>query len=61
MFLYPGIAIVSNEVSSRMSRNEEERDFIYGKVAPSMYIMGTTGFLFGLVFTVTILLPLLAK
>ncbi len=61
MFLYPGIAIVSNEVSARMSRNDEERDFIYGKVAPSMYIMGTTGFLFGLVFTVTILLPLLAK
>ena len=42
MFLYPGIAIVSNEVSARTARDEEERQFIFGKIAPSMYIMGTT-------------------
>ena len=59
MFLFPGISIVSTEVSARASRDEEERKFIYGKIAPSMYIMGNTGFLFGLLFTVTILLPML--
>ena len=59
MFLFPGISIVSTEVSARAARDEEERKFIYGKIAPSMYIMGNTGFLFGLLFTVTILLPML--
>ena len=59
MFLFPGISIVSTEVSARAARDEEERKFIYGKIAPSMYIMGNTGFLFGLLFTVTVLLPML--
>lgn len=61
MFLFPGITIVSDEVSARAARDEEERKFIHGKIAPSMYIMGNTGFLFGLLGTVTILLPLLTK
>lgn len=61
MFLFPGISIVSTEVSARAARNEEERKFIYGQIAPSMYIMGNTGFLFGLLFTVTVLLPMLAR
>jgi len=61
MFLFPGITIVSDEISARAARDEEERKFIHGKIAPSMYIMGNTGFLFGLLGTVTILLPLLAK
>ncbi|MEG1957936.1 MAG: hypothetical protein RR071_09405 [Lachnospiraceae bacterium] len=61
MFLFPGITIISNEVSARVARNDEEKKFIYGKIAPSMYIMGNAGFLFGLLGTVTILLPLLAK
>lgn len=61
MFLFPGITIVSDEISARAARDEEERKFIHGKIAPSMYIMGNTGFLFGLLGTVTILLPILTK
>lgn len=59
MFLYPGVAIVSTEVSKSYARNEEERNFIYNKIAPPMYIIANVGFLIGLGITVTVLLPML--
>ena len=58
-FLFPGVAIVSSEVSARNSRNEEERNFMYQKIAPSMYIVANGGFVLALGLTVTVLLPLL--
>lgn len=61
MFLFPGILIVSTEVSNRNSRNPEEREYMYQHIAPSMFIVGNSGFLLGLGVTVTVLLPLLAR
>ena len=60
MFQNPGINVIIDEVSKRYSQNEEERQFIYDKIAPPLLIAVNIGFAFGLGVTVTVLLPLLA-
>ena len=56
MFGFPGVLIVSSEVSKRIARNEEEREFIFQKAAPPMIIGAVSGFFVGLGITVAFLL-----
>lgn len=59
MFQNPGINVIVDEVSKRYSNSEKERNYIFNKIAPPLFISVNIGFAFGLGITVTMLLPLI--
>lgn len=59
MFLMPGVMIVTKEVCSRNSRDEEEEKFFLDKSEPNMYIAANAGYIMGVAITVSCLLKLI--
>lgn len=60
LFLNPGLMLICQEVSKRSGRDEDERKFMFDKMAPSLMITASIGYLVSVGLTVSVILPTLA-
>ncbi|MDR0592167.1 MAG: hypothetical protein LBG60_02685 [Bifidobacteriaceae bacterium] len=58
MFLFPGALLIPRGLASRLSRNDEERKYLFDKIMPTMFIVVNAGLVFGLMLTLLVFLPI---